>query len=70
MSKNVEVIAETPEGKEIGYCFKPGTSLYQIAFASGGQLPKELEGVFSNLHAVQGKVAAYLASKEKPKRSK
>ena len=57
----VVLLGTTEGGKEINLLRKPNCSVRMIAFGSGGQLPKQLEGGFSSVHAALSVVESYLA---------
>ncbi len=64
-----ELLATTPEGKEIYMVRKPNCSVRTIAFGTGGQLPACLTGGFSSVHIAKTAALAYVdaLSKAKPK---
>ena len=55
------VLGKTKGGKEIVLIRKPECSVRMIAFTTGGQLPKQLEGGFSSVQAAQHATDSYLA---------
>lgn len=66
---NVQVLAQTPGGKEIGIRNIEGTPLYEIAFKTGGEVPKELKGAFSMVRAAQTKIDAWLSTYQPQKKT-
>ena len=56
-----ELLGVTDKGKEIYLVRRPNCSVRMIAFGSGGQLPKQLEGGYSSVQAARAVVASYLA---------
>lgn len=50
--------------KEIEIAVKPGTSHYHIYFKTGGQLPKELTGVFVSRRDAERAKNTYLGNKK------
>ena len=56
-----ELLGVTEKGKEIYLVRRPNCSVRMIAFGSGGQLPKQLEGGFSSVNAARQVVDSYLA---------
>lgn len=50
----------TPNGKEIKIINAPGTGHYKIQFTQGGELPQELDGVFTSSAVAQVAVRNYL----------
>ena len=55
------LLGTTEGGKEIYLIRKPNCSVRMIAFGSGGQLPKQLQGGFSSVHAALKVTESYLA---------
>ena len=66
--KEVKVVAETNAGKEIGYRVPEGTNLYEIAFKTGGEIPKALQGGWNDIRQMKIAIAHYI--KNSPKKSK
>ena len=63
----------TPNGKELGVFKVMGTSLFKIAFKSGGETPAELQGMWTEPRSAEKAIEGYLARKamevtSKPKR--
>lgn len=58
------LMGTTPGGKEIYYARSKNNSHRCIEFGSGGQLPKQLHGMFTSPHAAQAAVLSYLARVE------
>jgi hypothetical protein len=50
----------TPNGKEIKIVNSPGSGHYKIMFATGGELPQELEGLFTSVHSAEKAVIRYI----------
>lgn len=55
----------TPNGKEIKIYQVKNTALYKPAFSSGGELPKELDQMFTSPQKAGEQIQKYLNSKEK-----
>ena len=55
---------ETKAGKGLGIYKVSNTSLYRVAFTTGGQLPSELDGMWTDPVMAQKTVKAYLSKKE------
>ncbi len=55
------ILGKTEGGKEIVLIRKPECSVRMIAFTTGGQLPKQLQGGFSSVQAAQHAADSYLA---------
>lgn len=53
-----------PSGKKLGIYKIANTALYKIAFTSGGELPKELQGAFTDAYQAQRAIGAYLTRVE------
>lgn len=51
MEKMTKIFGETKAGKKIGVRPKPNTTLLEICFDSGGQLPKKLQGLWTEPQA-------------------
>ncbi len=51
---------KTPNGKEIGIYRVANTALYRIAFVTGGEVPRELEGMFTAPSMAAKAIEAYL----------
>lgn len=60
----VKVVAETAGGKEIGYRKVPFSTLYEIAFTSGGEVPSELQGKYSLLRNLIADITSWLVKAE------
>ena len=54
---------KTPAGKEIGLRLANNTSLWEVEFKSGGQLPKELGGMYTNTASAAMAIEKYLGKK-------
>lgn len=64
-AQELQVVAKTPSGKEIGIRVKEGDASWTIAFKSGGELPAVLQGGFSrNTYAIQA-INTYLSTIDK-----
>jgi hypothetical protein len=68
-------IGTTPAGKELYVAVAKGTSLYKLEFASGGELPSDLQGNYTSISEAEMRGRSYLASKHtseltKPKKHK
>ena len=59
----------TPNGKEIQIQRDPRSAQYFIQFGSGGELPEELSGIFTNELFAQTAINKYL-EKQETKKSK
>jgi hypothetical protein len=57
------VVGETVEGKKIICVYNPHNNLFFLAFAEGGQIPKEFEGYFTDQARAQKQVEVYLSRK-------
>lgn len=58
---------KTKKGKEIKVVFSDNGVLYKVQFASGGELPKELQGEFTSSREAEKAIQRYLAKPRKPK---
>lgn len=56
---------KTPNGKEIKV-FKNDRGYFEIAFASGGEKPKEFSGIFTDIRATANAIRMYFQRKETP----
>jgi len=54
---------ETTNGKEIGLRIANNTALWEIEFKSGGQIPKELKGLYNSTAAAAQAIEKYLGKK-------
>ncbi len=54
----------TPNGKEIKLYNVENTGLYKIAFATGGELPKELQGKFTSPSQAAKFIEAFISKKQ------
>lgn len=50
----------TPNGRTLVINRVPNTALYRPAFKEGGDLPKELEGMFTDPYRAQDAITVYL----------
>lgn len=53
----------TPHGKQIGIYHVKNTALYKAAFESGGELPKELNGMFTDTTKAREAARKYVQRK-------
>lgn len=56
-------MAKTPNGKEVAYRRKLNGN-FEIYFTSGGELPQELQGEFTNYANVERAINVYLVKKQ------
>lgn len=56
---------KTPNGKEIKV-YKNDRGYFEIAFATGGETPKEFQGLFTDIRAASTAIKMYLERKETP----
>lgn len=61
--KDAEIVATTPEGKKIQIVKDPVHAGYTIEFASGGQLPAQLQGKWTSYDRAKEAVRVYLGHK-------
>jgi len=54
------VVGKTLKGKEIAYRVPENEALYEIMFVGGGQLPKELQGRWSDPRQIENAIKVYL----------
>jgi len=69
MSKNSKVAFDqdagtTEKGKDLGIYQVLNTSLYKIAFKQGGELPKELTGMYTSPRLAQETIDKYLNNRK------
>lgn len=50
----------TPNGKKLQIMKVPNTALYRVAFSEGGELPKELQGMWTAPYTAQRSIETYL----------
>lgn len=55
--------ASTPKGKDIQIRPAGQSALFEVCFTSGGQKPKEFDGVFTDEGSAKQAIARYLARK-------
>ena len=55
----------TARGKELRLRLIPNTTLYEIYFYPGGEVPKELQGGFTSVDRANKEIEIYLAKKNK-----
>lgn len=53
----------TPNGKQLRVYHVSNTALYKVAFESGGELPEELDGMFTDVPRAQDAAQRYLKRK-------
>jgi hypothetical protein len=56
---------KTDNGKELKIYHVKNTALYKVAFTTGGELPAELQGMYTSPKFAQDAIEAYLAHKNK-----
>jgi hypothetical protein len=61
---------ETPGGKTIQLKYKEGSALIKVEFATGGELPADLSGLFTDEAAANTAVLKYLDRTSKKKSEK
>lgn len=61
---------ETPNGKEIEIYRCPVSAQYRIKFTSGGELPEQLSGLYTDSIIAQTDVLRYIEEKESKKKVK
>jgi hypothetical protein len=61
---------ETPNGKEIEIYRCPTSAQYRVKFTSGGELPVELSGLYTDSIIAQTDVLRYIEEKESKKKTK
>ena len=54
----------TPNGKEIKIINAPGTGHYKIQFTQGGEIPADLDGLFTSSAVAQVAVRNYLLNNQ------
>lgn len=65
--KDAEIVATTPDGKKIQIVKHPKFGGYVIEFTSGGQLPPELGGTWTNYERAKEAIRVYLGRKAEAK---
>jgi len=60
--KEVRVVGKTKAGKEIGYRVPDGKNLYEIAFKSGGEVPRKLHGGWNDIRQMEIAINRYIDS--------
>ena len=69
MSRNeAVVVGKTLKGKEVSYRVPDNEALYEIAFVGGGQLPKELQGRWTDPRQIENAIKVYLSKEIKPEK--
>lgn len=61
--ETTKVLARTPRGKDIQIRHAGTTSMFEICFATGGQLPEELGGLFTDETNARVAINKYLNRK-------
>lgn len=54
------IVGKTVAGKEIGYKVPEGKAFYEIFFTTGGEIPEELSGGWTDARQIMNRVTAYL----------
>lgn len=54
-----------PSGKKIAIHKVANSALYRVAFTSGGELPPELSGMWTDAYQAQKAITAYITKKER-----
>lgn len=60
MKEMTKIFGETKAGKKVGVRPKPNTTLLEICFEGGGQLPKGLQGLWTEPQA-KNAIEVYVA---------
>lgn len=60
-----EIVAQTSGGKNILVEYDKKATLYRIKFSPGGELPKDLSGMWTSKSKAQGAINLYLAKMER-----
>lgn len=68
MEERVKRMAKTPNGKEVIYKRNPRGN-FVIMFTSGGELPQELQGEFTNSTNAEKAINVYLSKKQSETKS-
>lgn len=58
---------KTEGGKEFGIWKVANSALYRIGFKGGGEVPKDLKGMWTDPYQAQRAIESYLLNKDKPK---
>lgn len=66
----VHVVATLPSGKEIGYKEIGQNRFKQICFKSGGEIPKELQGMWTDPMSIEKAIKSYVIQMENKAESK
>mgnify|MGYP003340980188 CR=1 FL=1 len=61
---------ETPNGKEIEIYRCPTSAQFRVKFTSGGELPEQLSGLYTDSLIAQTDVLRYIEEKETKKKPK
>ena len=56
-----QIAGKTKAGKKVAYRVPEGKSLYEIYFVGGGQVPKVLQGAWTDVRMIKSAVTAYLS---------
>ena len=67
MAQDIIRSYKTKGVKEIQTIVKQGTSHYQLQWSDGGQLPAELNGLFTSLNTVDTAVLKYIHTQKEDK---
>lgn len=68
--QEVRVLATTAGGKEVGVRLKPASTLYEIAFKTGGELPKELQGSYTLISAAEHVIKMWVEAHDRAQASR
>lgn len=61
---SVVVVGKTPQGKEIGYRHLGYNRFLEVCFKTGGEVPKELQGMWVNPMDLERAIGMYLGKLE------
>ena len=70
VKRTTTVLGYTRGGKEIQAVPVGMRALFEVQFGDGGQVPKMLQGVFSDRAAVAAKVEEYLSTEPTPRKKR
>ncbi len=54
------IVGKTKKGKNIGYGVRDGEILYSIYFPSGGEVPEQLTGMWTDEWQIKNAITAYI----------
>ncbi len=54
------VVGKTKKGKNIGYGVRDGEALYSIYFPSGGEVPEQLTGMWTDERQIINAITTYI----------